>query len=46
MKALVIVSHPSPDSFNHALAGVVRETWASAGCDVAYHNLHLERFQL
>lgn len=45
MKALVIVSHPAQDSFNHALAGVVRENWTSAGCDVVYHDLYQERFQ-
>ena len=45
MKALVVVSHPSPESFNHALADAVRRTWASFGCDVAFHDLYLERFQ-
>jgi len=45
VKALVIVSHPSPDSFNHALADVVCETWASLGCDVVFHDLYREQFQ-
>lgn len=45
MKALVVVSHPSPESFNHALADAVRRKWASLGCDVAFHDLYLERFQ-
>lgn len=45
MKALVVVSHPSPESFNHALADAVRRTWTSFGCDVAFHDLYLEQFQ-
>jgi NAD(P)H dehydrogenase (quinone) len=45
MKALVVVSHPSPESFSHALADAVRRTWASLGCDVAFYDLYLERFQ-
>lgn len=45
MIALVVVSHPSTDSFNHALADAVRRTWASLGCDVAFHDLYREGFQ-
>ena len=45
MKALVVVSHPSAESFNHALADAVRGTWTSLGCDVAFHDLYREGFQ-
>ncbi len=45
VKALVIVSHPSPKSFNHALAEAVCETWASLGCHIAFHDLYREQFQ-
>ena len=44
MKALVIVCHPAPDSFNHALAAVVRTAWLDAGYDVTFHDLHAEAF--
>jgi len=44
MKAMVVVGHPAPDSFNHALAMVVADTWQGAGYDVAWHDLTAERF--
>ncbi len=44
MKALIIVSHPAPDSFNHALAHEVRDVWSSAGYDVQLRDLHVEDF--
>jgi len=44
VKALVVVGHPAADSFNHALAEAVRATWASAGCDVVFHDLYAEGF--
>jgi putative NADPH-quinone reductase len=44
VKALVVVSHPAADSFNHALAETVRAAWASAGCDVVFHDLYAEGF--
>jgi NAD(P)H dehydrogenase (quinone) len=39
MKALVVVGHPVPGSFNHALADTIRQTWATLGCDVTFHDL-------
>lgn len=39
MKALIVLGHPAPDSFNHALAAAIRNTWAAAGCDVTFHDL-------
>ena len=44
MKALIVVGHPAPDSFNHALAEAVREAWMAAGCDVVFHDLYAEGF--
>ena len=32
MKALVVVGHPAPGSFNRALAETIRETWTTVGC--------------
>jgi NAD(P)H dehydrogenase (quinone) len=34
VKALVVIGHPAPGSFCHALAGRIRETWTAAGCEV------------
>jgi putative NADPH-quinone reductase len=44
MKALVVVGHPAPGSFNRALAEAIRETWSSAGCEVWFHDLVEEGF--
>ena len=44
MRAIVVVGHPAPDSFNHALAKLVADTWRQAGCDVAFHDLTAEAF--
>ncbi|MFI0846823.1 NAD(P)H-dependent oxidoreductase [Mesorhizobium sp. IMUNJ 23232] len=44
MKALVVISHPAADSFNHALAEAVRTAWVSAGCDVVFRDLYAEGF--
>lgn len=44
MKALVVVGHPAPGSFNRALAEAIRETWSAAGCDVRFHDLVEEDF--
>lgn len=44
MKALVVVGHPCPDSFNHALAGRVAQVWGGLGADVALHDLTAMRF--
>ncbi|MEW9305343.1 NAD(P)H-dependent oxidoreductase [Labrys neptuniae] len=44
MRAMVVIGHPAPASFNHAVAEAVRRTWLEAGCDVAYHDLTAEGF--
>jgi len=44
MKAMIVVGHPAPNSFNHALANQVRETWLALGCEVAFHDLLEEQF--
>ena len=44
MKALIVLGHPAPGSFNHAIAETIRATWADAGCDVTFHDLAAEGF--
>jgi NAD(P)H dehydrogenase (quinone) len=38
-KALVIIGHPAPSSFNHALAARVAEVWQASGLEVAVLDL-------
>lgn len=38
--AIVVVSHPDPTSFNHALAAVVSNTWAQLGYSAELIDLH------
>ena len=38
MKALIVLGHPAPGSFNHALAATICETWANAGGDVTFND--------
>jgi NAD(P)H dehydrogenase (quinone) len=44
MKALIVLGHPAPGSFNHALAETIRQTWEGAGCDVTFHDLAADGF--
>ena len=44
MKALVVVGHPVPGSFNRAIADAIRETWHAADCEVRFHDLVEEGF--
>jgi len=44
MNILVVLGHPDPNSFNHAMAAVVVETLQSRGHDVAFHDLYAEGF--
>ena len=39
-RGLVVVSHPDPASFNHALARAVAAAWREAGVEVALADLH------
>ena len=44
MNILVVLAHPSPDSFNHALAAAVRDALRGDGHDVVFHDLCAENF--
>lgn len=44
MKALVVIGHPAPSSFNHALAQQVAQSWRQAGVDVTVHDLATQSF--
>ncbi len=44
MKILLILAHPSPGSFNHALAEVIRRGLEGEGHQVVFHDLCAERF--
>ena len=44
MNISVILAHPHPGSFNHAIAETVTATLHSAGHMVAFHDLYEERF--
>ncbi len=44
MKILVIVAHPDPQSFNHAIAGTAVARLQASGHQVAFHDLYGERF--
>jgi NAD(P)H dehydrogenase (quinone) len=44
MKTSVILAHPSPASFNHAIAQAVVETLQAGGHDLWFHDLYAEHF--
>jgi len=44
MKILVLLGHPQPGSFNHALAERVVSTLAACGHEVVFHDLYAEGF--
>jgi NAD(P)H dehydrogenase (quinone) len=44
MKILVIVAHPDPDSFNHAIASVICESLRAGGHSIMFHDLYAEGF--
>jgi NAD(P)H dehydrogenase (quinone) len=44
MHISVILAHPRPGSFNHAIAGVVVTTLHEGGYQVSFHDLYAERF--
>ena len=44
MNILVILGHPDPDSFNHAIASTVCETSRGNGHRVLFHDLYAEEF--
>jgi hypothetical protein len=45
MNVSLLLAHPQPGSFNHAIAQVAREARAAAGHAVAFHDLCAERFE-
>jgi len=44
MNILVILGHPDPDSFNHAIARSVCKTLENSNHEVIFHDLYQERF--
>jgi NAD(P)H dehydrogenase (quinone) len=44
VKILVVLGHPQPGSFNHALAEGVVSTLAARGHEVTFHDLYAEDF--
>ena len=44
MKILIILGHPSTESFNHAIAQAVRNDLTEQGFDVIFHDLYREEF--
>lgn len=44
MRISLILGHPKPGSFNHAIADAAREQLVSDGHEVAFHDLYAERF--
>ena len=44
MKVSIILAHPDPGSFNHAIAKKARETLERNGHDVVFHDLYQEGF--
>ena len=44
MNALIILAHPSRDSFNHAIARAAADAFRGFGCRVILHDLYAEQF--
>jgi len=44
MNILIILGHPDPNSFNHAMAAAVQEAVATNGHTVLFHDLYAEKF--
>ncbi len=44
MHILVVLGHPDPESFNHAIAQTAVRTLESREHDVIFHDLHAEQF--
>ena len=45
MQASVILAHPDPSSFNHAIAETVLSTLSDAAVEVNFHDLYREQFE-
>ena len=44
MRISVILAHPDPESFNHAIAQTVVDSLKANGYSVSYHDLYQEKF--
>lgn len=44
MNISIILAHPNPQSFNHAIAHAARQQLAQDGHTIAFHDLHAEGF--
>lgn len=44
MSISIILAHPNPNSFNHAIAEVVKQTLQTNGYQVFFHDLYAEGF--
>lgn len=44
MSVVVVLAHPTPGSFNHAIAERIEQTLASAGVACSLHSLYAEAF--
>lgn len=44
MKVILLLAHPSNKSFNHAIAGIVKNTLKQLGHTVLFHDLYKEDF--
>ncbi len=44
MKILVVLAHPDPGSFNHAIAAAAAGALRECGHEVAVHDLYREGF--
>ena len=44
MQVSLVLAHPDPTSFNHALASAVRDALSAAGHEVSFHDLYAEEF--
>jgi putative NADPH-quinone reductase len=44
MHILLILAHPDPNSFNHAIAGAARQSLVDNGHKVIFHDLYAEGF--
>jgi putative NADPH-quinone reductase len=43
-RILIVLAHPSPGSFNHALTATVRDALEASGCEVTVLDLYAEGF--
>jgi NAD(P)H dehydrogenase (quinone) len=45
MRVVLVVAHPDPNSFNHAIASTARASLAKAGHEVTFLDLYAEEFR-